>query len=493
MSKATKLLEGESFRDGKLHITESYIAIANASASGIANVLTEAKSSETRTVLKPRIEAIHAGRTRNNNIYPAEKLRGDRTFKDENGSLMPSGVHSFTMPYPKPMVIDHYTSADNCTGRIVNAQFVKDAVTNKEMIVIIPEITSEDAVEKILDGRYLTVSVGVSTDSAICNICGNDIINNGWCDHEKGEVYDGVKCGWIIGNIWFDECSWVAVPADTSAKVVDKGEVTTIETYMEVGESVYDLSASSILAESAASTLGLANSAKQPEGGLNEVKKGAKVTVEEAPIEEALVEEAPVETAEETTIEATVEETTPTDTKTTEEQEKPVVEEEDINSQAAIAQKDAEIETLVTEKATLESSISTLKAKITELEAEKQELLDQKVEASASAFKDLVEKVVDLKIGLCKPGVENREEAISEYLERSEESLKDSYKDLVAELKVAPSKAFVPETLDIPGIALLEGEANTETEGQTSTHSDPPVKDASEILKNLLTGNYRKQ
>ena len=44
-----------------------------------ATILSE--SSETHEFLMPRIEAIHAGRTRNYNHYPADKLRGDASIQ----------------------------------------------------------------------------------------------------------------------------------------------------------------------------------------------------------------------------------------------------------------------------------------------------------------------------------------------------------------------------------------------------------------------------
>lgn len=264
-----KLKTGESISNGKLHIKES-VTVENKTVAEPKLIVTEAVKDGKKTVLKPRISAIHAGRTRNNNIYPSEKLRGDISFKSENGEFKPTGVYSFTKPYPKPMIIDHMPAADNVTGRITNAQFIKDTATNVESIIIIPEITSTDAIEKILDGRYLTVSVGVETDSARCNICGKDIIEQGWCEHEKGVDYEGTICGWILGNIWFDECSWVAVPADPNAQVQLPGEVTAMEAYVGVENEYFDVSCTkSTLTESAIESLGLKQEEKmnQEEGG----------------------------------------------------------------------------------------------------------------------------------------------------------------------------------------------------------------------------------
>ena len=503
MKKYGKLMEGESIANGKLHIVESYVVAPKIDKEGSHKILTEAKSSDKKLVLRPRIEAIHAGRTRNHNIYPSEKLRGDRSYKDPtSGKLMPTGVHSFTYPYPKPMITDHFPTADNTTGRIINAQFIHDSLTNRDVIVIIPEITSPDAIEKILDGRYMTVSVGVSTDSAICNICGKDIINEGWCKHEKGQEYDGVVCGWIVGNLWFDECSWVAVPADPDAKVIDPGEVKTMEAYMEVEDSFYNLSGdqgAAVITESVANTLGLVVSKEQSKGGSDTVSKPTEITVKAEEFN-ALKESASKVTGLEekiSTLESTLADKE-TEINTLKEdlatKEAAITEKDALIAEkdTALQEKDNTISTLTGEKSDLEGKVATLEAKVSELETEKQTLVDQQTEMAANAHKDLVERVVDFKIALGKPGVENREEAISEHMERSTESLKDSYADLLAELTRSRSQ-FVPGRIQKPGIGAIPGEPNTTIEGsedQTQTMEDI---DTEKILRALFSGQFRKR
>lgn len=468
----------ESISDGKLRIVESCTVRTNIDPESTKKVVKEAKEKGKRMVLKPRIEAIHSGRTRNHNIYLSEKLKGDRTYRDpQSGKLMPTGVYSFTMPYPKPMLIDHDPQADNVTGRITNAQFVRDSLTGRDTIVIIPEITSEDAIEKILDGRYLTVSVGCSTDSAICNICGKDIINEGFCEHTKGEEYDGVVCGWILGNIWFDECSWVAVPADTDARVLDTGEASVIEAYIEVDNDFYDLSnGASKITEAVASTLGLVESKERPKGGSNTVDKKVENTVS---VEEFNAVKDKVATLENTITEK--------DNKIKELEG--VIAEKD----AALAEKDTKIATLEEEKNELTSKVATLETKVGELEAERQALVNQNAEMAAKAHKDLVERVVDFKIALGKPGVENREEAIAEHSARSSESLMDSYRDLLAEL-TSRNNMFISERLTRPGIGALDDELNSTIEGVSKGDKNDKINSLSveQIMKNLLSGHLEK-
>ena len=57
------------------------------------------ESFEDGEFLLPRIEAIHAGRTRNYNHYLAEKLRGDASIK--------SGVYSWMQPSMHPISVHH--------------------------------------------------------------------------------------------------------------------------------------------------------------------------------------------------------------------------------------------------------------------------------------------------------------------------------------------------------------------------------------------------
>lgn len=162
--------------------------------------------------LMPRIEAIHAGATRNYNHYLAERLKGD--------PLKKTGVYSWMNPYAKPVIYNHDTETE-VTGRILHAAYADYTQAGRPGIILIPKISEPRAVESLKAGRLLTVSVGATTDAAVCSICGTDIINEGYCGHMKGEQYDGRVCEWIAGDIWFEELSWVNVPADQDAMVVD--------------------------------------------------------------------------------------------------------------------------------------------------------------------------------------------------------------------------------------------------------------------------------
>jgi galactokinase len=83
-------------------------------------------------------------------------------------------------------------------------------------VELIATITDQDAIQKILDKRYLTVSIGGGSDHAYCSICGTDKKVEA-CDHYRGEVHDGQLCFYISGLMDFDHVSYVASPADDNA------------------------------------------------------------------------------------------------------------------------------------------------------------------------------------------------------------------------------------------------------------------------------------
>ena len=179
------------------------------SSSGVLS-LKESESGE--SFVMPRIESIHAGKTANNVYYPADKLKGDKSLG--------SGVYSWTEPYAKPVIYNHDMMTET-TGRVVRAAYSEYTQAGKPGIFVVPKITEPNAVQAVRDGRLLTVSIGATTNQAICSICGTDIINEGYCGHMKGEEYDGEEAHWITGDVFFNELSWVNQPADSNAFVVD--------------------------------------------------------------------------------------------------------------------------------------------------------------------------------------------------------------------------------------------------------------------------------
>jgi hypothetical protein len=83
-------------------------------------------------------------------------------------------------------------------------------------LVVDAVISDPDAIEKILDRRYLTVSTGMSSHQAFCSDCGVDFLRDS-CEHEPG--VDG--CFVIPGDLHYEEAfSYVVNPGDGLAQSV---------------------------------------------------------------------------------------------------------------------------------------------------------------------------------------------------------------------------------------------------------------------------------
>jgi hypothetical protein len=166
------------------------------------------------------IEAIHEGLTKNMTFYPVSNLE--------------LSAKTWTEPYEKPVITHHrnqdfFTQADDPIGRVIAYEF-KDSVINpgKKTISIRQRITNPESQEKIIDGRYLTTSIGAIASSLHCSICGVNLLET-WCDHRRGKKYSIKKdedspeeqklAYWIVGPMWFEEDSFVNTPADESAQV----------------------------------------------------------------------------------------------------------------------------------------------------------------------------------------------------------------------------------------------------------------------------------
>jgi hypothetical protein len=199
--------------------------------------------------LRVDIVATHSGRlTRNHGFYLPQKMR--------------DGVSSLLDNYGKP-ILTHHNSHDDPVGRIIDAKYIDtsmsfardsavdavikdlckpgipfyksldlvDKLSESDLlrdpsypglghILITAEITDADAIQKILDKRFLTVSIGASTDRAICSLCKQDWVEEGPCEHTPGKVYDDALAYIIAGKLTYDEASFVNIPADALARIV---------------------------------------------------------------------------------------------------------------------------------------------------------------------------------------------------------------------------------------------------------------------------------
>jgi hypothetical protein len=191
------------------------------------------------------VDTSHSGRLTNYRCYP--------------GRYMKASAKTWTRPYKKPILPRHpstglFTPADepDALGRVQSAKFFRlteddEAFDNdyKEPMVdglgsgyvqTVGKVSDEEAVQKFIDGRYLTVSAGMISDNLICSICNHDWAKTRMpCEHDPGRVYE-IEVGdsdskkkaktvkrlayHITGKLDYDHWATVNTPADAHAVVV---------------------------------------------------------------------------------------------------------------------------------------------------------------------------------------------------------------------------------------------------------------------------------
>ena len=191
-------------------------------------------------------------------------------------SRMKDGAPSFTNKFPKPVLIGHDEgeAETDPIGRVIDAEYVdtsagylsNDSYLNKLVSFrdeekdktlsfvnyIISNYNSKDdyaglgnirgtlnitdskAIEKILDGRYLTVSISMISDSATCSICGTNWIKEGFCEHRRGQSYEDSVCVVIPGTMRYEHVAIVNSPADPNAHTFS---IVTPDTTANAGAS----------------------------------------------------------------------------------------------------------------------------------------------------------------------------------------------------------------------------------------------------------------
>lgn len=159
--------------------------------------------------LRVSIETTHSGDNHNYAIYHSDSMEKD--------------CASFMAPYKKPLIKNH-DSRTEPLGRVEFSTFKESEICpERDTILVDFVVNDKDAIEKFLDGRYRTVSVGGSVGHIKCNICGKDVLKDKkvkFCGHWKGEKYGDNVALWHMRDIKYNECSIVNNPADDWAQVV---------------------------------------------------------------------------------------------------------------------------------------------------------------------------------------------------------------------------------------------------------------------------------
>lgn len=156
-------------------------------------------------VIVVEIAAIHRGLTQNYTHYSAEELR--------------RAVRTWVDPYPRSVIKNHDVTTEPL-GRVIASKMDKEE-DGTEFIMIQAMITDFEAVTKVMDGRYLTGSIGGKSEHALCSICKADwaTSNGRACAHERGKIYSGELCYLDMKGISFREYSIVNTPADERSTI----------------------------------------------------------------------------------------------------------------------------------------------------------------------------------------------------------------------------------------------------------------------------------
>jgi hypothetical protein len=218
--------------------------------------------------LKISFVASHAG-TRNGNhvMYSPAGMR--------------DCSYTWVWPQRKPIQIHHDDKADPI-GRVINARYVpynssdvaetqsdslsafdglvKDKVTDGARaleaakvlgdkdwkgigeLILDGVVTDSSAIEKILDGRYLGVSVTQKPKQAFCSLCDVNWVKDGPCEHERGakDEETGRNMYLVVGDTDYVEISYVNRPADPHAMGSPVQQVEVGENMMSQQDSLSD-------------------------------------------------------------------------------------------------------------------------------------------------------------------------------------------------------------------------------------------------------------
>jgi len=198
-------------------------------------------SDEVSTALRIDLDATRSGSIVNRRMY--------------RGPSVQKNYLRFTEPYDKPVLKGHdQENPDATIGRVVKSRFEKFEKDAKKFkydfayatkkgegsgrVILTTDITDEDAQQRVIDGRYATVSTSQQLAFPICSHCGRDWSLSQECEHwpgRKAELTDDsplVKIGThkkgkaldmflITDVIDYFEVSFVPVPAQEKAKVLN--------------------------------------------------------------------------------------------------------------------------------------------------------------------------------------------------------------------------------------------------------------------------------
>ena len=402
------------------------------------------------------IEAIHSIITRNDTLYT------EKCIKDS--------IPYWTAPYERPVIMHHNEKDGKIIGRVKAANYIeKSERSGTAALELIANIGDEEGKKGIKNGTLATVSIGAIAHDIRCSICGTNLVEEGMCEHDKGEIYDGKRCYWIVNKIEPKEVSYVIVPSDIYAhntRVYDAVK----KNKNEVNESMSNIFADLIEAHGLNSIDVTESKVEETKEGTQveeEVKDGAKVNESEKAEEQKAESEEESKKEEEKSEEKKEEEAKQPETEDKEEgkdeekKDEPKEEEKEAEkveenkeleeAKEKIAELTAKVETLTAENIKLSKQVETEKALKESAEAE---LITFKTERK----KTLIENVNSLRTQLSLPA-----ENVEHLMKSSEEALNLTIKSLTEFIQVQKKSLGGLSVIESP-VAVSDEKDNTNKE-----------------------------
>ena len=414
------------------------------------------------------IEAIHSIITRNDTLYT------EKCIKDS--------IPYWTAPYERPVIMHHNEKDGKIIGRVKAANYIeKSERSGTAALELVANIGDEEGKKGIKNGTLATVSIGAIAHDIRCSICGTNLVEEGMCEHDKGEIYDGKRCYWIVNKIEPKEVSYVIVPSDIYAhntRVYDAVK----KNKNEVNESMSNIFADLIEAHGLNSIDVTESKVEETKEGTQveeEVKDGAKVNESEKAEEQKAESEEESKKEEEKSEEKKEEEAKQPETEDKEEgkdeenkdepkeKEKKEAEKVEENKELEeakekIAELTAKVETLTAENIKLSKQVETEKALKESAEAE---LITFKTERK----KTLIENVNSLRTQLSLPA-----ENVEHLMESSEEALNLTIKSLTEFIQV--------QKKSLGGLSVIESPVAVSDEKDNTNKEKVKVEDVKESV-----------
>ena len=413
------------------------------------------------------IEAIHSIITRNDTLYT------EKCIKDS--------IPYWTAPYERPVIMHHNEKDGKIIGRVKAANFIKESErSGTAALELVANIGDEEGKKGIKNGTLATVSIGAIAHDIRCSICGTNLVEEGMCEHDKGEIYDGKRCYWIVNKIEPKEVSYVIVPSDIYAhntRVYDAVK----KNKNEVNESMSNIFADLIEAHGLNSIDVTESKVEETKEGTQveeEVKDGAKVNESEKAEEQKAESEEESKKEEEKSEEKKEEEAKQPETEDKEEgkdeekKDEPKEEEKEAEkveenkeleeAKEKIAELTAKVETLTAENIKLSKQVETEKALKESAEAE---LITFKTERK----KTLIENVNSLRTQLSLPA-----ENVEHLMESSEEALNLTIKSLTEFIQV--------QKKSLGGLSVIESPVAVSDEKDNTNKEKVKVEDVKESV-----------